>query len=69
MTIIVILCSVELTNMKQRTKDRTMTTNNKNSEAYHTGYEARVQGDSAVCPYPACDYRHHDWMAGYADAA
>jgi len=42
---------------------------NKNSEAYHTGYEARVQGDSAVCPYPACDYRHHDWMAGYADAA
>jgi ribosome modulation factor len=66
---IVILLLVEVTNTTHERRNRTMTTNNKNSEAYHTGYEARVQGDSAVCPYPACDYRHHDWMAGYADAA
>lgn len=38
-------------------------------EAYHTGYEARVQGEpKSANPYPAGSWDADEWTAGWTDA-
>ena len=47
----------------------TATTINTESEAYNTGYEAAVQGETRkACPYAAGTWDADNWLAGY-DAA
>ena len=43
---------------------------NTKSEAYNTGFEARVQGDPVRAnPYPAGTVDASNWIAGWKDAA
>lgn len=42
---------------------------NTGSEAYHTGYEARLQGELlSSCPYCARTIDRDEWLAGWREA-
>lgn len=46
-----------------------MTTVNQMSQAYHTGYEARVQGEARDAnPYAAGTWESAEWFRGWDDA-
>ncbi len=46
-----------------------MDTINTNSEAYNTGFEARVQGEPKTAnPYPVGTVDADNWIAGWSDA-
>lgn len=47
-----------------------MTTTTTRGEAYHTGFEARSQGEARTAnPYPAGSWDADEWFAGWDDAA
>lgn len=47
----------------------TMNATNDRSQAYHTGYEARVQGEpKSANPYHAGTWDAEEWLAGWNDA-
>lgn len=44
-------------------------TTTQRGEAYHTGYEARVQGEpKSANPYPAGSWDADEWTAGWTAA-
>lgn len=46
-----------------------MIATNDRSQAYDTGYEARVQGEpKSANPYPAGTWDAEEWIAGWNDA-
>lgn len=46
-----------------------MSNANERSEAYHTGYEAHVQGEPITAnPYPAGSYDEKEWIDGWMTA-
>lgn len=60
---------IRLRDLIRDARSNLMTATNDRSQAYHTGYEARVQGEpKSANPYPAGSWDADEWLAGWNDA-